>query len=157
MNEAAGHLRQATTADMPAVLQLLYRAHAEVKPMPVSERKVRGFVAGVFQHGLVLVIERDAAIVGTCGLMADSPWWSEEIGLDSVWLYVAPEHRRTPFATMMLRAMRDYATQTNMPIQVGFAASPETPRKVHVMRKLYERTFGAPTGMSFYVAAGGAR
>lgn len=150
-------MRQAVSADMPRVLDLLYEAHDEIKPMVCSEPKVRGFVAQTFRHGLVLVIEQGGLIVGTCAVVADSPWWSDEVGLDSVWLYVMPEHRRTPFATMMLRAMRDYAARVGLPIQAGFAAAPGHERRFNAMRRLYERVFGHPVGMTFYIPAGTAR
>lgn len=147
-------MRAGTMADMPAVLGLLYTAHAEIKPMAISEPKTRGYVAHVFQHGMVIVVEQDAKIIATGAMVAESPWWSNEIGLDSVWLYVMPEHRRTPHATALLRAMRDYGRKVGLPVHAGFMARPDIGRRVNTMRRLYERVFGEPVGMSFYSAGG---
>jgi GNAT superfamily N-acetyltransferase len=137
---------------MPAVLALAPMALAEIKPMQISDRKVRDFVAHVFAHGLVFVVEEDGVIVATAGVTAESPWWSDEIGIDTVWLYVVPERRRTPHASALLRAVKLFGDRSGFPVHAAFAAAPGDERRFNAMRSLYERVFGRPAGMSFYLA-----
>lgn len=148
-------LRLARPDDFDAIYAALTIAHAEIKPFAVEPMKAQAFIRDVMHRGVVLVTEQDGRIVGTCAMLATSPWWSEEMLIEGVWIYVLPEYRRTPHASTMLRGMRRYAERVGMPMQVSFMARQGHEQKFNAKRRLFERTLGHPTGMTFFVPRGG--
>ena len=148
-------IRPALEADLPDVYHLLVMGHSETKPLSLSQPKLVTALADVFERGLILVTEQAGQVVGTAALVGDCPWYSDEIVLNGMWLFVHPQHRRSPHARMLLEAMRACATEARLPLYVEFMARPGEQARVAGKRRLFERVFGEPTGMSFYIPAKG--
>jgi GNAT superfamily N-acetyltransferase len=149
-------LRMAVAADMPRVFGMLLAGQREVKPFVPNEDKAWSFLTEhVFARGVILVTESEGEIVGTCGMLAETIWWSDQHVIEGLWLYVDPEHRRTPHATTMLRAMVRYADRVQLPLSIGFAARHGREATTNAKRRLYERVLGPVTGMAFMHAPEG--
>lgn len=149
-----GKLRTATADDFEAVYALLEMAHQEVKPFAINQAKARAFVGEVFSRGVVLAVEDGAALVGTAAIMGETPWWSDQVVVRGVWLYVLPEHRRSPYAGQLLRSMRTMAQRASLPFAIEFTAATGNEASFNRKRRLYEKCLGHPMGMSFLVMAG---
>lgn len=142
--------RMATADDMPRVFEMLLAGQREVKPFRVAAEKAWTYLTEVvFTRGVILVTERDDEIVGTCGMIAEEIWWSDQVIIEGLWLYVDPEHRRSPHATTLLRAMARYADRVQLPLSTGFLARPGREATLQAKRRLYERVLGPAVGMSF--------
>jgi N-acetylglutamate synthase-like GNAT family acetyltransferase len=150
----AVQVRAARPEDVPRILELIRMMHAETAPLPLSEPRIRGFVAHAMQRGVVLVTEQDGEIGGTSAMVADAPWYSESLQISDGWVFVHPDFRRTPHASTLLRAMVAYALHHKVPLHAAFMCRPDLADRVRAMGRLYERILGQPVGLIFYMPAG---
>lgn len=151
MNGAEGY-RVATPDDVSAIMGLLRLFHAEAYYGAFSEARVLEAVGACMgQEGVALVAESEAGeVVGTLGLIAAQGWWTEDWQLQDTWFFVHPEHRRAGHAKALLRGSRAVARTLGLPLMVGFLG-----RRVAGKARLYQREFGEPIGMAFFVPLGG--
>jgi GNAT superfamily N-acetyltransferase len=146
-------LRFATREDVPAVLALLRGLHAETPHAPLSEARLRATVGAVLAGGSIILTMAGDDPVGTCGLMVEAPWFSDAPWVRDVWLYVHPDHRRTPHARALIRCAKRYAAALPAPLQMEVAGGPAagSVRRVAAKMRLYRRELGEPTGATWVV------
>lgn len=149
-------IRFAGPGDLARVLGLLRMLHAETPHARLDEGRLREMAARVLAEGAVVFSLAGGEPVGTCGLAIDRPWFSDELWLRDVWLFVHPEHRRTPHARALLRTARRYAERLNMPLvmEVAGGGAAGGPRRVAAKMRLYRRELGEPSGATWVI--GGA-
>jgi hypothetical protein len=66
------------------------------KMLPISDEKLKAHIKQgcTGQGGWIGVIDgEDNEIVGTTGIFAVQPWWTEEWGLSQYWMYVDEDYR----------------------------------------------------------------
>lgn len=146
-------LRFATREDVPAVLALLRALHAETPHAPLSEARLAETVRQVLHRGAIWLTLADGVPVGTCGLIVEAPWFSDALWVRDVWLFVSPEHRRTPHARALIRCAKRYAAAFPAPLQMEVAGGPAlgSAGRVAAKMRLYRRELGEPTGATWVV------
>lgn len=153
-------VRFAGRADVPRVLELLFAMHAETPHAPLSVERTRAMLDHVLANGQVAItLDAGGVPVSTLGLLVEPPWFSDEAWVRDMWLFVHPEHRRTPHARALLRCARRFATVLGAPLVMEVAGGPAagTARRVAAKMRLYRRELGEATGATWVVgAAGGA-
>lgn len=136
---------------MPAVAELLRAMHAETQSAALVERRMLEFLAGVHRVGAVLV-SRDGAgrIVATCGLMPDAPWFSDDLIVRDVWLFVSRDARRAAHCRALIRMARRYAQALCVPLVIEIAGGARASRTAAKVR-LFGLELGRPTGATWMV------
>jgi GNAT superfamily N-acetyltransferase len=137
-------VRAGTRDDFPAILALLRGLHAETPHAPLCADRLGEGVAECLQEGLVILsLDSGGRPVGTVGLVVQSPWFSAESWLSDLWMYVHPQHRRTPHARTLLAACARVAAERCMPLQMTVSGyGPRIAGKI----RLFSRVLGEPTG-----------
>jgi GNAT superfamily N-acetyltransferase len=138
----------AERSDLPRVFDLLRALHAETQVAPLVEDRLVQFVLDVFERGAIGVsLNGRAEIVGVCGLLPDTPWFSDRIMVRDMWLFVAPGARRQPHARALLRWAKTYARALGAPLVVEVQGGRRTAAKV----RLYRRELGPVAGATWMV------
>lgn len=75
----------------------------------LSRMKLLQAVRACMNEGVVFVVERDGQIVASTGILVDSPWFSDDITLVQLWIFVRKGHRKSTFAEQMIRASKGFA------------------------------------------------
>lgn len=110
-------IRQAVIGDLPALVEMGRALHAEsprYRHMAFSEDKlVRLFhdLQGTLlsKPGVCFVAERDGYVIGmTVGIIA-ARWFSEDLFLSELTMYVRPEHRGGTAFRRLVDAMEQWA------------------------------------------------
>lgn len=150
-------LRFATRSDVPRVMELLFAMHAETPHAPLSVERTRTMLGHVMANGQVAVTLDGGVPVSTMGLLVEPPWFSDQAWVRDMWLFVHPEHRRTPHARALLRCARRFATALGAPLVMEVAGGPAagTARRVAAKARLYRRELGEATGATWVVGAAG--
>lgn len=115
-------VRIATSLDEKALYVLLRNLEiANAMGFARSEAKAWAHINGVCrgQGGIAGVIDGpDGSLIGSIGITAAQPWYSEDYFLSEVWCFVDPEHRK---GTRHGAALFDFAKwhQQDMSIKLG--------------------------------------
>jgi len=103
-------------------------------------------------------INRNRAVIGIIGPVGDiqgivflrfaSFWYSSDVFLEELFLYVPPQYRKgTGHARALLTFARGAAKRLGLPLLIGVLSNERTKAKLN----LYERHLGAPVGGYFFV------
>jgi GNAT superfamily N-acetyltransferase len=108
-------IRFATSADIPELVQLGLKVHAETTQasLPFSPDRLTGqlnaCLTPVNQKYCILAAESDGAIVGVIWGYIAQHYFSEAWVATEYMFYVLPEFRGTPLAVRLLHAFRKWA------------------------------------------------
>lgn len=142
-------VRRGTPEDLPALLVLGELMHREVHFGAYSAPKVQAMIEEVLLRGVVLCTEdASGALAGTCGLIPEQAWWSEDWQLSDRWLFVRPECRREGHAGVLLRAALNTARLLKLPLLMAHIGS-----RAQGKARLLQRVLGEPVGAIFFVPA----
>src|ERR1700677_1958454 len=99
------------------VLVLCRRLCDENGMFPMHEGKVREMLRRAFEReGGILGIIGDQAIEGMIYLLVSSQWYTEESFLDELFLYVAPEYRKSRNAVELMKFAKWCTDQSELPL-----------------------------------------
>lgn len=139
-------IRAATQDDIPALLALGYRMHAEsvYAPFSFNEDKVRSVLESLLSgSGCVIVFERAGVILGYFLGMLTEHWFGDSTLACDLALYVVPEHRGGPAAVRLLRAYMNWARLVGADdVQIAQSTGVAIDRVAH----LYQRFGFVPVG-----------
>jgi GNAT superfamily N-acetyltransferase len=107
-------IRAATVADVPILVELGAQMHGEsprFSRLRYDAEKVRALLSSAVNapHMLVVVAERDGAIVGGFVGMVAEHWCSRDLIATDLALFIDPRRRGGIFASRLLRAYLDWA------------------------------------------------
>jgi hypothetical protein len=123
-------VRLATAADTEAVMALLRLMHAETALASLDERKVRDTVEGCLKQGFIGVAHaRDGEIVGTFGLTFTSYWYTSDVHLAELWMFVRADERQSKHAVRLLRLVNAIGEHMRLPVFGGVLTIKDTERK----------------------------
>jgi len=140
-------MRKATMDDLPALLGIGRLMHREIHYGSYAAGRVEEMIRHAIAHGIVLVsLSPEGDVVGTVGLVAEQPWWSEDWQLSDRWIFVHPLYRTHGHAAALVRAARAAADTLGLPLlmaHIGTRAKGKT--------RLLTRELGEPVGAVFFV------
>lgn len=128
-------VRQATADDFGIILRMLADMHAEVGEFPLSVARVSKRIDDILENGLALIAEHEEKPLGTIGLMAEQPWYTEQIVIGDSWIWAASGPRRLNAFRALVSAAHEYATRIELPCIITLYSLKGTARKT----KLFER------------------
>ncbi len=142
-------VRLAVGEDLPQILALLTDMHSEVGRFPIEWGRVQDLVRrGIATDRAIIGVVGDVYdIQGMVGLNFTEVWYSDTPILEDVFLYTAPEARKTRTAQALLRYSRETAKRLGMPLFISEVFNERTEGKI----ALYERELGVPLGGYFWV------
>jgi GNAT superfamily N-acetyltransferase len=142
-------VRYATTADYPQIIAMSEALHEENGHQAINYE--------VAEAAIMSAINRNRAVIGIIGpvggiegivfLRFASFWYSDDVFLEELFLYVGPAYRKTGNAKALLTFARDAAKKLKLPLVIGVLSNHRTKAKL----KLYEKHLGAPVGGYFFV------
>ena len=141
------HVRLATEADVPQLLELGRMLHRENAMMPLSEDRILEMVwKGVKRDASILgVIGEPGAIEGGIFLTVGRFWYTNEFHLEELFSYVRPECRRSENAKALIEFAKSSAVRLKKPLLIGIISNDRTQAKV----RMYKRQLGEPAGAYF--------
>lgn len=144
------HIRLAVVADMDEMMKLAMAACAEngfVNPNP--GRMAAAIWPALNQdHGLCGVIGRQGGkIEGAVLLKIGNPWYSDDLTVEEVAIFVLPEFRSAEGgrAKKLCEFSKTVADTLALPLTIGVLSNARTAAKV----RMYKRQFGEPAGAFF--------
>jgi GNAT superfamily N-acetyltransferase len=142
-------VRVAVPEDWQQIIQMCEELHAENGAASVDWPTVEAIIAkGINKDGAMIgVIGPVNAIKGITYLKFSKLWYSEDIFLEELFLYVRPEHRRSDNAKLLLKFARESAKRLKVPLLIGVISNERTKAKLG----LYARQLGAPVGGFFFL------
>jgi|SRR5262245_10454358 len=143
-------VRLAEPDDYPQIIEMATALHEENGHAAIDH--------DVAEATLMQAINRQQSIIGIIGPVGDiqgivflrffSFWYTREVGLEELFLYVPPEHRRgTGNAKALLSFAKSTAKRLGLPLMIGVLSNHRTKAKL----KLYEKHLGEPVGGYFFV------
>ena len=133
-------IRVATLADVPQLVELGKRVHAEsprYSRLSYSEARVADALEGLITNvdGLALVHEHEGRIAGYVLAFIQPEWFSDTLTANELVLYVVPELRGTTIGPALIGGLVAWAAQRGVPyVQAGVASGILTEQTA----KLYE-------------------
>ena len=94
-------------------------------------------------HAVAGIARENGRIVASIGLSINQLWYSDEFLLADIWHYVAPTHRRTPYAKTLLRFAKTYADKTSLPLVMTVTTDPQMAPKIRLYSREFEEYGGA--------------
>lgn len=134
--------------DMTRLLDLLINHFVPEHSMGKLSAKNFNFAKGYawlvqnVECGAWAVENDDGKFIGTIGLHATSPWYSDEKYLADGWFYVLPEHRNSGVGKMLIDRAKEYAEDSNMPFILGVFNSEGTETKFDIMQRMGMKVVG---------------
>jgi predicted N-acetyltransferase YhbS len=133
------HVHAASLDDVPAIVEVLLRAHDEwpVGKLSTDEvfKAVTEFVTP--PNGTVLLaIDENDEIVGVLALTFFTWWWSSEptMLMEQIF-YVVPEARQSTAAAKLLRGMKEIAELSGYPAMFGVSMPVDQERKEKLLSR----------------------
>jgi hypothetical protein len=141
------HVRLATPADVPQLIELGRMLHAENALMPLSENRISEAVwrAVKQDHAVLGVIGKTGAIEGGIYLTIGRFWYTDDLHLEELFSYVRPECRRSENAKALIEFAKSSAVRLKVPLLIGIISNDRTEAKA----RLYERQLGKRAGAWF--------
>lgn len=150
-------VRRATPEDEESLWNLFRILHAENGAFSLSEAKVQYLLDRVLHPELIH--PADMGVRGYCGvlgpvgkveafilLIVGTYWYSEELMLEELANFVAPEHRKgTKHAETLLKYAKHLSDSLQTPLMIGVISNIKTEAKV----RLYKRHF--PIAGAFFL------
>jgi GNAT superfamily N-acetyltransferase len=132
-------VRLSTEEDISVLMQLMRSAWEEIGEYPISEEKVYSQVMRHYnkQGALIAVIGEVGNPVAYCLSALDSPWYSDDIRLVELSLYVSDGHRKSDYAKQLMSFMKTASKGLDLDLTIGVFSNERTEPKV----RLYKRQF----------------
>lgn len=142
-------VRAARPEDWDEIMQMCADLHEEngvfdVHWPTVEETIIRGINN---DHAMLGVIGKTGSIEAMGYLKFSSMWYSQTVILEELFMYVKPEHRRSPNAKTLLQWAKATRKKLGVRLIIGVISTTKTQAKL----KLYERALGAPVGGFFFL------
>ena len=138
--DACQDVRVALVDDMPEILRLTRIACSEDAQHSYNEDKVVAVLHLHFDRrgGMVGVIGEPGGELKAYLIMCVSEvWYSSDLHVQELSLFVAPEHRRSNFAKQLMAFSKRTSDLLNLDLTIGVLSTERTEAKV----RLYERQF----------------
>lgn len=118
--------------------------HEDIGRFPFSMRKVTAQVNNLLRRGRILIATVDNQLVGSIGLEADEPWYSEETIIGDSWIFVRDDvpNRLTIFRAMVAETKK-YAQAVGMKLVLSLNTVKETKRKGNLFERYGEQIMQA--------------
>lgn len=123
-------LSWAENKDLDRLVALLHVMHGEVGRFPISMKKVTLKAATLLRKGRILMASSEGQLLGSIGLEADEPWYSDASLIGDSWIFVRPDvpHRLTVFRAMVAE-VKKYAQAVGLPLVLSLNTAKDTRRK----------------------------
>lgn len=139
-------VRRATIEDHQEIWRLFLMAHNENGLFTLTPQKVDFFVNRALApdriapgdtgpRGEIAVIGAPGRLEAICFVIIGSFWYSEDIHLEELIVYVDPERRRSHHAKALIEWMKKAADELEIPLFTGVMSTIRTEAKV----RFYER------------------
>lgn len=143
-------IRPATLLDVPDMLDLAERFHAEsaLAYVPFNREKLARVIGGLIDYprGLALVAIRCGRVIGGFLGVAEEHFFADVMFSTDLCTFIAPEYRGGMVGPALLRAYVRWAKQVGVAcINAGIVSGINQPRTVRV----FESVGFAQTGVSF--------
>jgi GNAT superfamily N-acetyltransferase len=105
-------IRAATHLDLPRLLELGQRMHAESERfsrLKFDPQRLRFTLMHAIDHHFCMVAEREGVVIGGLAAMLTAHWFSADLTACDIALFVDPEHRGGTSAARLLTAYKDWA------------------------------------------------
>lgn len=141
-------VRLATPADYPQIISMGEALHQENGHQRIHYPTAEAAIMQAINKdkGLIGVIGTVGAIEGIIFLRFASFWNSDEVFLEELFLYVAPEFRKTRNAAALIKFAVDTKNRLGIPLMIGVMSTDRTRAKL----RLYQKHLGQPVGGYFF-------
>lgn len=148
-------VRVAKPEDFVFIVGMAERLHEENGHLEIDRE--------LAENALMGAINQDKAIIGLIGPTEDIQgivflrlcqfWYSKQIILEEMFLYVKPEHRRgTGIPASLVKWAVAAGKRLEVPLMIGVLSNQRTRAKL----RLYRRFIGHPVGGYFFIMPNGA-
>ena len=140
-------IRPATLADLPALLALGERMHAESRyaRLRFSAARLEQTLRAVLEAplGFLRVVEIDGVVAGGMAAMACPHWASEDLVSTDLALFIAPDHRGGRTAALLVKRYRDWARAMGVVLpDIGVTTGVQTENTARLFEALGARRIG---------------
>jgi GNAT superfamily N-acetyltransferase len=135
------------------LIQLLTMLHAETPHAPLCPDRLRESVREAMDaegSWIFASVLPDGRMAGTVALTTTAPFFSRQLWLRDLWLFVHPECRRTPHARMLVRAAKLMAEKMKLPLHMEISGYGG---RIAGKVRLYARELGEPNGAAWNLPA----
>ena len=149
-----GRVRIAERHDEDEVMALCRDLHIENGLFNLDESKVRGILKRAFdkEGGILGAIGPSGHIEGMIYMQVSTFWYTSQPCLEELFMYVAPQYRKTRNAIELMHFSKWCSEQSGFPLLIGVISNERTEGKV----RLYQRQFDKPLGNFFLYSGNGA-
>ena len=146
-SEPLPRVRLGVEADIPQLLAMGRKLHAENAMMPLSENRILGAAwrAVKQDRAMVGVVGKPGALEGMIYLTVGQFWYSDKPHLEELYAYVLPEYRRSQNAKALVEFAKSSADRLGVPLLIGIISNDRTAAKV----RMYKRQLGEAAGAWF--------
>ena len=138
--------RRATPADRQEIWRLFLMCHRENGIFELAPDKVNFFLDRALYperiprgdtgpRGEIRVIGPVGKLEAICFVILGSFWYSTQLHVEELLVFVDPQYRRSPHAKTMIEWMKEEARELGIPVLTGIMSNKRTEAKV----RLYER------------------
>lgn len=140
-------VRTAVPDDFPAIMELCRLLYLENGATKVNWETVQNTIfKGINGEMATLgVIGPSSHLEGMIYIRFASMWYSDELILEEIYNFVHPNHRRSKNARSLTEFAKQASDKLGVPLLIGIISNERTAAKI----RLYERTFGKPSGAYF--------
>lgn len=140
-------VRLAERADHPAIVELARQFYAgveELSALPFDADTAAWWAARAIDKALALVAETDDGVIaGGLALDDEAPRYSKSRALWDIGFYVAPEHRKSRAATLLIYAAKAIAADMQLLLFVGVSSGFEIERQDKFFTRAGFQKFGS--------------
>lgn len=156
METSASVVRLAALADHGEIWRLLLMAHRENALFNLAPQKVEAFVyRALYADRIAANDTAPRALIGVIGpkgklealvfVLISQFWYSYDLHIEELIVYVDPECRRSSHAKTMIQWMKDSADTLGIPLLTGILSTDRTEAKI----RLYDKNL--PRVGAFYL------
>jgi GNAT superfamily N-acetyltransferase len=136
--------------DMPELLRLLRLAHAEGGMFRLDESAVeetfrRALLDGKREAFIGVIRSEGREICAMIYVAITRYWYTDEFHVEESFNFVAPKHRQSNYADVLIRWAQHLADELGIPLVIGVLSNKRTEAKV----RFYRRRLGMPAGAIF--------
>lgn len=146
MSRTPSVVRKATPFDAPEIWRLFLQTHRENGLFSLAPQKVTSFMDRALHperispqdtgpRAQIGVIGPQGRLEAVVFILLSSFWYSEEIHLEELLVYVDPEHRVSRHAQACISWMKALSDQLQVPLITGIISKERTAAKI----RLYDR------------------
>ena len=133
-------VRLASLSDEDKILALCWDAHKEMPDRRLSIPKVQGMVRGCLSgNGIIGVVDACGDIRGMVGLIATTPWFSEDNELHDWLTFVRADCRHLRYFSALLRFAKGEAERVGLPLHVGHVGDDRMEAKARAYRRHFPK------------------